>query len=77
MNAITTVLFTLLPPGGRLVITNDCYRRTRQFGQDFLTKLGVETTVIETADLEALEEALSTKADLFFTELPTRRWKRK
>jgi cystathionine gamma-synthase len=71
MCAVTTTLLTLLAPGGRLVLTNDCYRRTRQFCNDYLTKMGVETTVIEPADLPALRNTLSRKADLFFTELPT------
>ncbi len=71
MSAITTTLLTLLEPGGHLVLTSDCYRRTRQFCAEFLTKLGVRTTVIEPASLDALAGALRDGAAVVFTELPT------
>ena len=41
--------------GDHVVVTNDCYRRTRQFIQQLLSKLEVEATVIEPADPIALE----------------------
>jgi cystathionine gamma-synthase len=71
MCAVTTTFMTLLAPGGRLVLTNDCYRRTRQFCGEYLVKMGVETTVIEPGDLEQLGQAVRGSADVFFTELPT------
>jgi len=71
MCAATTTFFSLLPAGGHFVVTSDCYRRTRQFCNDYLTKMGVETTVIPPSDLGALEAALRDETSLFFTELPT------
>lgn len=71
MCAVTTAFITLLPRGGHLVITSDCYRRTRQFCSEYLTKMGVETTVIEPSNLHMLEEAIGPDTRLFFTELPT------
>jgi len=71
MCAITTLLFTVLPKGGHLVITRDCYRRTHQFIWKYLVKLDVETTVIEPADTDELANALRDDTSLFFTESPT------
>lgn len=71
MCAATTTFFALLPKGGHLVVTSDCYRRTRQFCSEYLTKMDVETTVIPPSDLPALENALRDDTTLFFTELPT------
>jgi len=71
MCAATTAFLALLPRGGHLVVTSDCYRRTRQFIRDYLTKLDVETTVIEAADTKKLADALRDDTTLFFTESPT------
>jgi len=73
MNAVTTMLIGLVPPGGHIVVTTDCYRRTRQFCRTVLPAMGIRTTVIDPADLDALKEAVSTGtgADLYFSEAPT------
>jgi len=71
MCAATTTFLAMLPQGSHLVVTSDCYRRTRQFIRQYLTKLGVETTMIEPADPQKLAEALRPETKLFFTESPT------
>jgi cystathionine gamma-synthase len=71
MCAATTLFLALLPRGAHLIVTSDCYRRTRQFIRDYLTKLDVETTVIEPADTKALTAAIRDDTALFFTESPT------
>jgi cystathionine gamma-synthase len=71
MCAATTLFLALLPKGSHLIVTSDCYRRTRQFIRDYLTKLDVETTVIEPADNAALAAAIRDDTALFFTESPT------
>jgi len=71
MCAATTTFLAMLPQGSHLVVTSDCYRRTRQFIRQYLTKLGVETTVIEPADTQKLAGALRPETKLFFTESPT------
>jgi cystathionine gamma-synthase len=71
MAAATTTFLALLGRGDHIVVTNDCYRRTRQFIQQLLSKLDVETTVIEPADPIALKAALRDSTKLFFTESPT------
>jgi cystathionine gamma-synthase len=71
MAAATTTFLALLERGDHIVVTNDCYRRTRQFIQQLLAKLEVEATVIEPADPIALKAALRDNTRLFFTESPT------
>jgi cystathionine gamma-synthase len=71
MCAATTLFLALLPKGSHLVVTSDCYRRTRQFIREYLTRLDVETTVIEPADVRQLAAALRERTTLFFTECPT------
>ena len=57
MCSATTMLLALVPAGGHIVTTTDCYRRTRQFIQTVLPKMGISATVIDPADLGALERA--------------------
>jgi cystathionine gamma-synthase len=71
MNSITTLLLALVPQGGHVVTTHDCYRRTRQFMRTLMPKLGVRTSVIDPGDLAGLEGALRDGASLFFSESPT------
>jgi len=71
MAAATTTFLALLGRGEHVVVTNDCYRRTRQFIQQLLAKLDVTATVIEPADPIALKAALRENTRLFFTESPT------
>ena len=71
MAAATTSFLALLPKGSHIVVTNDCYRRTRQFIQQFLSQREVTATVIEPADCIALKDAIRDDTVLFFTEAPT------
>ena len=71
MCAATTTFLALLPAGSHLVVTSDCYRRTRQFIREYLGRMGVETTVIEPSDTEKLAETIRDETALFFTESPT------
>jgi cystathionine gamma-synthase len=71
MCALTTTLLALLDRGGHLILTNDCYRRTRQFCAEYLPKMNVRTTVIEPASVAALCAAAQEGPGIFFTELPT------
>ena len=71
MCAATTTFLALLPQNSHLIVTRDCYRRTRQFIRQYLTKLGVETTVIDPADPAAFAAAIRDETCVFFTESPT------
>ncbi len=72
MAAITTLLLASLPTGAHLVMTDDCYRRTRQFCLIFLKRLGIETTVVPMGDYAALEAAIQPRKTRFvISESPT------
>jgi cystathionine gamma-synthase len=71
MCAATTLFLALLPRGGHLIVTSDCYRRTRQFIEQYLGKLDVKVTVIEPGDTKQLADAIRDDTHLFFTESPT------
>ncbi len=71
MAAITTVLLAFLPAGAHIVMTDDCYRRTRQFCQQFLSRLGIACTVAPMGDYDALEAAIRPNTRLLLSESPT------
>ncbi|MBI5930890.1 MAG: aminotransferase class I/II-fold pyridoxal phosphate-dependent enzyme [Chloroflexi bacterium] len=72
MAAITTLLLASLPSGAHIVMTNDCYRRTRQFCTTFLKRLGIETSVVPMGDYEAMEAAIiPKKTRIIISESPT------
>jgi cystathionine gamma-synthase len=72
MAAVTSTLLTVLPTGAHVVMTDDCYRRTRQFCLTFLKRLGIETTVVPMGDYEALDAAISPKKTrIIISESPT------
>ncbi|KAF3444790.1 hypothetical protein FNV43_RR14483 [Rhamnella rubrinervis] len=72
MCASIVMLLALVPAGGHMVTTTDCYRKTRIFMETFLPKMGITVTVIDPADVKGLESAVNNnKVSLFFTESPT------
>ncbi|MFL2936411.1 MAG: trans-sulfuration enzyme family protein [Myxococcota bacterium] len=71
MCAATTTFLALLPSGSHLIVTNDCYRRTRQFIEEYLERMGVEVSIIEPSNLSAFEAAIQENTAIFFTESPT------
>ncbi|KAL5739093.1 hypothetical protein ACOSP7_028014 [Xanthoceras sorbifolium] len=72
MCASTVMFLALVPAGGHIVTTTDCYRKTRIFIETVLPKMGITATVIDPADMKGLESALNNNnVSLFFTESPT------
>lgn len=72
MAAATTALLALLKSGQHVVMTSDCYRRTRQFVSTMLPRWGIEHTFVEPGDYEALEGAIRPgKTRLVLAESPT------
>ncbi|XP_073118652.1 cystathionine gamma-synthase 1, chloroplastic isoform X2 [Henckelia pumila] len=72
MCASTALLMALVPAGGHLVTTTDCYRKTRIFIETILPKMGITATVIDPADVGGLKSALEkNNVSLYFTESPT------
>ena len=72
MSAITTLLLASLASDTHIVMTDDCYRRTRQFCQTFLKRMGISTTVVPAGDYDAIEDAIIPKKTRFLiSESPT------
>lgn len=71
MCAATTTFLALLDQGSHLIVTSDCYRRTRQFIEEYLGRMNVSVSVIEPGNLAEFEAALTDRTTLFFTESPT------
>ncbi|GIW43223.1 MAG: cystathionine gamma-synthase [Candidatus Binatia bacterium] len=71
MAAITTTLFAMLAKGAHVVVTDDAYRRTRQFLHQVLRRYGVEVSTVPAGDYERMEEAVRQTTRLIFSESPT------
>ncbi|MGC9359992.1 MAG: trans-sulfuration enzyme family protein [Anaerolineae bacterium] len=71
MAAITTTLLTLVHAGDHIILTSDCYRKTRQFALEFLQRLGIDCTLVEPDDTDGLEAAFRPTTRILMTEAPT------
>ncbi len=72
MSAITSVLLSVLPTGAHIVMTDDCYRHTREFAERWLKRLGIELTVVPMGDYDAMEDAIIPRKTRFIiSESPT------
>jgi cystathionine gamma-synthase len=71
MAAITSVLLAMLSKDTNLVITDDCYRRTREFCNNFLKRLGISCTVVPMGNYEAMEKAIQPNTRILLSESPT------
>ena len=72
MAAITTTLLAMLRSGQHVVLTADCYRRTRQFVTEVLARYGVESTLVAPGDYDALADAIRPAATrLVISESPS------
>lgn len=71
MTAVTHTLLSILPTGSHIVMTDDCYRKTRQFCHTFLARLGIETTPVPMGDYAALAAAIRPETRVILSESPT------
>jgi len=71
MSAITTAMAALLSAGDHLVMVSDCYHRTREFALGFLSRWGIETTLVSPGEPGSFEQAIRPNTRLLFGETPT------
>ena len=71
MSAVTTTLLALLAPGAHMILTDECYRRTRQFCTTLLTRYGVETSLVPPGDTRKIATLVRPETRLILTESPT------
>jgi cystathionine gamma-synthase len=76
MAAITTTLFAMLSRGAHVIVTDDAYRRTRQFLNQILRRYGVDVSTVPAGDYERLEESIHQTTRLIFSESPTNPYNR-
>jgi cystathionine gamma-synthase len=76
MGAMTTVLYSLLSRGTHVVVTDDSYRRTRQFLNTMLPRYGIEVSTVPAGDYEALEDAIKPTTRVLVSESPTNPYNR-
>jgi cystathionine gamma-synthase len=76
MGAMTTALFAMLSRGTHVVVTDDSYRRTRQFLNQTLHRYGIEVSTVPAGDYEALEDAIKPTTRALVSESPTNPYNR-
>jgi cystathionine beta-lyase/cystathionine gamma-synthase len=68
MAAISAIVLATVQQGQRVITSHRLYGRTTQLFEQELPRLGVQTTFVDTSDLEHVREALRTPARLLFVE---------
>ena len=71
MSAITTSLLALVKTGDHIVAQRDIYGGVTKFLSQWLPKLGIETTFVDTNDFEQHERAIRPNTKLIHVESPT------
>ena len=71
MAAISGVLHTFLACGQRVVSTRDSYGGTNKIFEEFLPRMGVEVTLCETLDINAIEYQITKGCNVLYLETPT------
>ncbi|MFY9740742.1 MAG: aminotransferase class I/II-fold pyridoxal phosphate-dependent enzyme, partial [Candidatus Sulfotelmatobacter sp.] len=71
MGAITTTIMALLKSGDHVVAQRDVYGGVNKFLSQWLPKMGIETTFVDTTDYEQHERAVRANTKLLYLESPT------
>ena len=71
MNAVTTAILALLKSGDHIVAQRDIYGGAAKFLGQWLPKLGIETTFVDTTEYEQHERAIRPNTRLLYLESPT------
>ncbi|MFO8013524.1 MAG: PLP-dependent aspartate aminotransferase family protein [Phycisphaerae bacterium] len=70
MAAVTTTMLAYLERGDHLVLTSDCYKRTRDFGTALLARVGIEASLVA-PDVDAIAKALRPETRVILAEVPS------
>ena len=71
MGAITTTILSLLKTGDHIVAQRELYGGVAKFFAEWLPKLGIETTLVDTNDYEQHSRAIRPNTRLLYVESPT------
>jgi len=70
MAAVSTVYFSFLQKGDHIVSTDAVYGPSRGVVENILHNLGIESTYINTADLDLIEKSIKPNTKLLYLETP-------
>jgi cystathionine beta-lyase/cystathionine gamma-synthase len=71
MGAITSTIMALLKAGDHIVAQRDIYGGVMKFFSQWLPKMGIETTFVDTTDYEHYARAIRPNTKLLYLESPT------
>jgi cystathionine gamma-synthase len=71
MGAVTTTIMALLKSGDHVVAQRDIYGGVSKFLSQWLPKMGIETTFVDTTDYEQHARAIRPNTKLLYLESPT------
>jgi cystathionine beta-lyase/cystathionine gamma-synthase len=71
MGAITTTILSLLRAGDHIVAQREVYGGVAKFFSEWLPKLGIETTFVDTTEYQQHERAMRPNTKLLYLESPT------
>jgi cystathionine beta-lyase/cystathionine gamma-synthase len=71
MGAITSTVMAFLKAGDHIVSQQDVYGGVAKFFTQWLPKMGIETTFVDTTDYEQYERAVRKNTKLLYLESPT------
>jgi len=71
MGAITTTIMALLKSGDHIVAQRDIYGGATKFFMQWLPKMGIETTLVDTTEYDQHARAIRPNTKLLYVESPT------
>ena len=71
MGIISSILFTFLSPGDRVVSVKDTYGGTNKIFTEFLPRFQIDVALCDTTDHEAIEAQIAKGCDVLYLESPT------
>jgi cystathionine beta-lyase/cystathionine gamma-synthase len=71
MGAITSTVLALLKTGDHIVAQRDIYGGVTKFFSEWLPKLGIETTLVDTTEYEQYERAIRPSTRMIYIESPS------
>ncbi|MEW6721393.1 MAG: aminotransferase class I/II-fold pyridoxal phosphate-dependent enzyme [Thermodesulfobacteriota bacterium] len=70
MSAVVLTLMTYMKPDGHIIFTGDCYRQTRDFATNTLSRFGIGVSMVDPTAKD-IEAAVRPNTNIIFTEAPT------
>ena len=71
MSAVSATMFALLESGDHIIVTDDAYKQSLNFVENFLPRFGIGVDVVPMDDYDAMEAAICKETKILFSESPT------